>query len=177
MVCGKGASVSSLWFKLDFSGGNWWCPRLNFIIFPDNCRCPWSWNKFAVNMLNRSDWDSNFYSEKKQELNQILLESKNFAGGGSAVNSAVQSLRGAAFVCACAVQCLQVVPECCWRTSQVVSICVTMWPRDVLIKCIWYCCSDCYVVIEDRCDLKQCSSWCWSRSLWLQEPSSSRFEE
>ena len=142
MVRGKGASVSCLWFKLDFSGGNWWCPRLNFIIFPDNCRCPWSWNKFAVNMLNRSDWDSDFYSEKTR-VESDFTQSKNFAGGGSAVNSAVQSLHSAECAwcrfCVCVRSAVfasgaqvfsiqfpngaklsQVVPECCWRTSQVV---------------------------------------------------------
>ena len=26
LLCGKGASVNRPWFKLDFSGDNWWCP-------------------------------------------------------------------------------------------------------------------------------------------------------
>ena len=33
MVRGKGASVSRPWFKLDFSGDNWWCPLLNILIW------------------------------------------------------------------------------------------------------------------------------------------------
>ena len=33
MVRGKGTSVSRPWFKLDFSGDNWWCPLLNILIW------------------------------------------------------------------------------------------------------------------------------------------------